>query len=472
MVSHAPHATYLNKVCLLCFNKSKHMRELNSNLRNIIQESFVRGIDFEDTRFPKVLCSTCFTIVYQAGSGIFKRKIEIFDYSKLKPLKQTTRNSIISCDCIVCTIGSTVNFWKSHEHVSKKRKKGRPNKETSSVPCSVIQLCSFCFSKISKGISHVCTETAKVNNIQVMISTSEGKCSDQVLSHLLKDKSNNNNSTSLSLSQLRGKPLPIKLLSPSDANSAMYISHEQMKSIQKDLHMSQNQTKKLAQSLRSCTKKRHFIQSGLHSSLHESLHENDHLYEIKSLTIAGTKQTVVICCNIPQLIKNMKTSRNIQQEAKLLFKIGIDYGGAFLKVCMNMILLDREHTSRKRRRFTDSPSDKYKDTSVNKLLILAAVQEVKETYQSVKAIFDLLSLRDIEIFGDISIAADLKMANIIFGLMSHSSTHPCTWCTSLRYVICLFIFEYFLIENNSFYTILFIILNIRLILLKKTTAQA
>lgn len=31
-----------------------------------------------------------------------------------------------------------------------------------------------------------------------------------------------------------------------------------------------------------------------------------------------------------------------------------------------------------------------------------------------------------------TIACDLKMANILAGLMSHASAHPCTWCCAKR----------------------------------------
>jgi hypothetical protein len=33
---------------------------------------------------------------------------------------------------------------------------------------------------------------------------------------------------------------------------------------------------------------------------------------------------------------------------------------------------------------------------------------------------------------NVTVACDLKMANILTGLMSHSSAHPCTWCGTKR----------------------------------------
>lgn len=45
------------------------------------------------------------------------------------------------------------------------------------------------------------------------------------------------------------------------------------------------------------------------------------------------------------------------------------------------------------------------------------------------AIWNILNLNEvIEKFDtQISIATDLKLANILAGLMSHSSSHPCSW---------------------------------------------
>ena len=50
--------------------------------------------------------------------------------------------------------------------------------------------------------------------------------------------------------------------------------------------------------------------------------------------------------------------------------------------------------------------------------------KVTENYANIKAIWDKLDINQID--RPYKIAADLKMANILFGLMSHSSCHPCT----------------------------------------------
>ena len=66
----------------------------------------------------------------------------------------------------------------------------------------------------------------------------------------------------------------------------------------------------------------------------------------------------------------------------------------------------------------------FKDSGVKKLMILAIAFDVKENYANIKLVFDTLQLNDLKF----TLAADLKLLNIIVGIQSHSSMFPCTWC--------------------------------------------
>ena len=113
-------------------------------------------------------------------------------------------------------------------------------------------------------------------------------------------------------------------------------------------------------------------------------------------------------------------------------KIGVDTGGGFLKCCLNISSNDDFiETVTKRRKFSDDfKCQNAKNTSVKKLIILAIVPNVKESYENVHQIFQLLNFDKIDKdYHKIRYAADLKMINILLGLMSHSSAHPCSWCT-------------------------------------------
>ena len=65
---------------------------------------------------------------------------------------------------------------------------------------------------------------------------------------------------------------------------------------------------------------------------------------------------------------------------------------------------------------------------MNKLFIIGLTQFSEENHYNLSILWNLLHLTDFQ--G--TIAADLKLTNILVGLMSHSSTYPCTWCTSQK----------------------------------------
>ena len=68
---------------------------------------------------------------------------------------------------------------------------------------------------------------------------------------------------------------------------------------------------------------------------------------------------------------------------------------------------------------------RYKDSGVKKLFIIAIVEGILETYENVKSILNLLGLESIDF---VISATDLKLANILLGLSSHSSRYRCPYC--------------------------------------------
>ena len=64
------------------------------------------------------------------------------------------------------------------------------------------------------------------------------------------------------------------------------------------------------------------------------------------------------------------------------------------------------------------------NTGVNRILILAHGQGWSETHNNLRSIVELLNLEDIKF----SLAADLKLLNVLLGLSSHSGTHACLFC--------------------------------------------
>lgn len=125
-------------------------------------------------------------------------------------------------------------------------------------------------------------------------------------------------------------------------------------------------------------------------------------------------------------------SRNIDEKH---LKFGIDGGGGFLKVCLSIQSdTDYDLIENEKKCIRQSYSDgirakKSKNSSVKKLFILALAPSSQENYVNVFQLWEALGINDFK--G--TIATDLKLANIIVGIMSHASSFPCCWCYADKY---------------------------------------
>ena len=74
------------------------------------------------------------------------------------------------------------------------------------------------------------------------------------------------------------------------------------------------------------------------------------------------------------------------------------------------------------------------DTGVKKIFIIALAPETPETFFNIEKLWVAAGMTDIAWdYSTCTIASNLKLLNIILGLMSHSSLHPCCWCESDKY---------------------------------------
>jgi len=122
--------------------------------------------------------------------------------------------------------------------------------------------------------------------------------------------------------------------------------------------------------------------------------------------------------------------REYRSDDEIALKIGADGGGGFLKICLNIQIQSQSPSNgRKRMKLSDGVASKtLKDSGVKKLFILAIVPNVEENYTNVLTLWRLLQLTNPSTLSPYCIATDLKLANIMVGLMAHGSAHPCTWC--------------------------------------------
>ena len=132
----------------------------------------------------------------------------------------------------------------------------------------------------------------------------------------------------------------------------------------------------------------------------------------------------VLCSDIEELYNTIIVRRNIETD-DLLIKIGLDGSGGFMKVCMSLIPLRDDSTHA-----TCSSNSTPNYASVKRLIILGIVPDIPESYDNVKLLWQRVGLRTFP--HNFCIATDLKLCNILLGIMSHGSSHPCSRCDAQR----------------------------------------
>ncbi len=128
----------------------------------------------------------------------------------------------------------------------------------------------------------------------------------------------------------------------------------------------------------------------------------------------------VFCNNLKGLVEEICKLRGTPTH---LVKLGIDGRGGSLKLCLNIIHFRGRGASQSPLK-KKTNTDKFLDSGVKKLVLIDIAFDVQENYSNLRLVFEILQLNNIKF----SVAADLKFCNIIVGLQSHASKHPCTWC--------------------------------------------
>lgn len=229
-----------------------------------------------------------------------------------------------------------------------------------------------------------------------------------------------------------GRPSRI-LLNPKSTNNDIIFSTNDFKSMQANFNLSQKTTLGIATIIRKATANKKIIEPNLKRKLSDELHSLDEFFYIKHFNFeVGKKENLSItnigtvsCKDINGLIEHIKERRGVSE---VNLKVGIDGGGGFLKLCLslqspyqtNSDVLNLNEPSYE----TCKIAKKFHDSGVKKLLILAIAPSCQETYNNINSLHKAIELHNI----DATLAIDLKVANLIVGIMSHSCMYPCTWC--------------------------------------------
>lgn len=295
---------------------------------------------------------------------------------------------------------------------------------------------------IAKGKRHKCNTSTRVDNLKTMVQQTIPKGRDQIISSLLKEKMKQRTDSkpvsncTMALCQRAGRPLRISVNPQKEMIEKPMISTSDMCKIQTSFHLTQNTTLGIASMLRAASGKRKLIEPNLKEKISASIHCLDEFFQakyfdfikIKANNVSDAKQCVVYCKNLDGLIEWVKTQRQVSQ---MHLKFGIDGGGNFLKLCLSIQSIedDDSESDRVRQKYKDGVASKrFRDSGVKKLFILGIAQSTQENYENVAQLWSAININTSMNKFESTIATDLKLANIISGIMSHSSLFPCTWC--------------------------------------------
>ena len=126
----------------------------------------------------------------------------------------------------------------------------------------------------------------------------------------------------------------------------IFFSADDIQNIQSDLDLSHNHVKRLAQHVRTAVNSRKYIEAHLTPKLTVRNHRLDDFISVKTMQFMEKEKktekfikierNVVYANDIIKLIDHTRATRNYVPENRLEIKIGVDGGGGFLKICVNM----------------------------------------------------------------------------------------------------------------------------------------
>ena len=425
------HEQNRQKVCLICIGKGH--RKIPEQLKDLIQTHIFDDFIPHQNKLPCSICTTCRVNISSYRNVDTSKWLPLpqkYDYVQLlKDLERTTSDDVHCC-CKLCEVATSSRIDHGNRSLKSGNKKpvGRPalnpKKAKKFKPVSV-RLCTRCHGEVRRGISHKCNESEKYKNIQQRLSP---KSKERVASTFLREQSNSATSKDISVKN-RTRHMNVTVGGIKKiGNNNNQTSHQTLLGIQAKRNMSNNTMMHVAHDLRQGGGdieprfERELVNRG--KMLSEFFEAKTIKWQVKEkdsdVVINITKQAI-ICKDVKGLVDYVVRKREVKD---VLYRVGIDGGREFIKICLNIIDPSCYDTQRRNKK-SYSFNKKHTDSGVKKLLILAVVEDKTEMYENLR---EMITLLDLNNSLDYFLAADLKVINVVLGIQNHSATYPCAWC--------------------------------------------
>ena len=468
MPSFCTHEENRRKVCAPCGRKIKFVNkrlsfQINDHQENLIKEKLCPQFDKSNSKYPRSICATCRTILCEHANGETKRQLpKMPNYGDLT-LPEETTNISKNCNCYICLTG------RNNRHESVMKGKGNKRKFIGQIDIglssafviekfkqislkpktsSYNKVCGKCFQIIGKGKNHRCRSysTTAQNLIKNIGNKLPEKQQEKIASTLIKNKLqadnvkiNNSKNIPLSLST-GGKNLRI-IVKPDIKK--IYFDEEKIYNYQVHTTSSLNQMKKFLNFLRTSSGK-NSVPKNMYQKMSDrgkilkNLYKNDN-YDFEVEKSECKEKRPVVWADAEELVEAVISERKIT--GRHVIKVMADGGQGFFKICFTILpesyLAENEYTfpidleydgvpEKKRKLYSEggSISCEAKLTSVKKVILLCIVPQIKESYDNVKLLFDLVQINRISF----KFASDFKLLLIVNGQQTATSTCPCPYC--------------------------------------------
>ncbi|PAA58256.1 hypothetical protein BOX15_Mlig012838g9 [Macrostomum lignano] len=433
------HEECRESLCLLCLRKAS--RSIWS-VANFSAEDLVPNFASVQHILPTGLCDGCRRIISSLSGPAPRELPPRLNYEQmvadLQSLPPSTRNNP-HCSCELCELARSKNSSKLTTSVSSystgaaASRPGRPRKHPLSAADAAQPqfICSFCRSEIGRGKKHNCSRATRLTNLQQGVSPDT---QDMLASSCISTKAAASGSSCVSLSRMEGgRPMRVTVGASvgNGATSFPATSISTMKTLKGVLNLSNNQTLQVAQVLRAGASSSRAVESRLKDSLVTQNRVLEDFFKLKTLQFELSSSAIgdraaVLCTDASRLIEFI-----VQQRGASNFecRLGLDGGGGFFKICVSVVASTSDHQVHGGAAAVHESvrrHSQFNDAGVKKIIVLAIVNDISETYKNVKTLLQAVSVVELSAVT----VTDMKLANILCGLQPHSCAHPCPYCES------------------------------------------
>lgn len=455
------HEENRSKICGPCGSKLSLRKKKISNFRltenhvKLINKFLKTKYNLNDSRFPTSICTTCRLALSERAKKNCSRPLPVLPNYEDIILPKSTRSSNPSieepCNCYICLTGKSTSHFKNTVATVKQQLApkitvsngllGSRNSKVKELPkrldskqkiSGVLKLCNVCKSEVHKGKKHVCSTRPHVvrTNVTKLVDALNNDQKEHVASKIINEKAADvvgNDSLTL---RTQGRRKRIYL---TEKKSDVSFSFENLDNYHTDTACSARQMNRLAKFIRHSAGNKSVPHNySSHISERTKLLEDN--YEISTLEFdtkntKGKEKRPVIWTNAEKIVTSILEKRNLV--GNYTIKVMADGGQGFFKICLSIIPVIPEsdedlsiNLPTKKRKLSRKINASSPETSVKKLIMLCIVPDIKETYENVKILFELIKINDISF----KFVSDFKLLLIINGQQTATSMYPCPYC--------------------------------------------